>query len=192
MSYWPIVVLAAVVVSNTAQSQQTQSQELKLDLEQFPEQPAQDRPATEGNEQLQLDLKQFEAKDDNGELELNLEKFGQNGGDQTGQENTGVDAANKDPEINLEQFNQEDEPAVASDNGNGGIGKINNTGSAASKVADSDGSLSSDDRYLIKAGLWFLVFAIPVFLLMRARIRKRRRKYPNRRTTTTYDEENHR
>lgn len=186
MSYWPAITLVLAVVCTTAQSQQTESEGLKLNLEQF-EQPAQQQPAGGSDGQLQLNLEQFNDKTNeqqgnsqkSDELELNLEKFDRNSTGQT-------------PTVNAENTGA-GQRQTGSGNGDSGIGKMNNTGSAASRVEDSDGTLSSDDRYLIKTGLWFLVIAIPIFLLMRSRLRRRNRQRPNRRVIrTTYDEENHR
>jgi len=177
VSYWPALALALAVVCTTVQSQQTESEGLKLNLEQFPEQPAQQQAPGKDDEQLQLNLEQFDEKSE--ELELNLEKFDKN-------------SKAQNPSVNAENTGAGQSQSNV-DNGDSGIGKINNTGSAASKVDNADGTLSSDDRYLIKTGLWFLAIAIPVFLIMRARIRRRRRQFPNRRVTrTNYDEENHR
>ncbi len=200
MFYRFVSVLALLLACNVAFSQQTQSNNLELKLEQFPAQPADG-----ANSELQLDLNQFEQQQTNQfeqqqtnqfeqqqtneSLELNLEQFEQN--KQTTQsveepENTAL-------EVNLEQFGK-DENLPQNEQEKPGLGKINNTGSAATKIDDTHTAGESDDVYLLKAGLWLLAVAIPVFLFMRARIRRRRRARAHlpRPRRPTYDESDHR
>lgn len=197
MFYRFVSALALLSACSVAFSQQTQPNDLELKLEQFPAQPV-----SETDNKLELDLNQFEQQQANEKLELNLDQFEQNK-----PTNRSVEEAEKKVlEVNIEQFEKDGNPPeneqsldINSDNTNvntekPGLGKINNTGSAATKIGDTDTSEVSDDAYLLKAGLWLLAVVIPVFLFMRARIRRRRRSRAHNPTPRrpTYDERNHR
>jgi len=202
------------VVCSVAFSQQTQSPGLELNLEKFPEQSTNEqrtteKPAIEKNNELQLDLNQFDQQQDSKELELNLEQFNdktqtdrsQPTNSQAG--STQDEAASTTPKLNLEQFEKNDDvpgaleqsldvsPPASVDNP---AGKINTSGSAARKIGESDTAELDDNMELLKAGFWLLVVALVIFLLIRARIRKRRRARPpgTKQYHKPYDESNHR
>lgn len=164
-----ISMFALATVCVAAYSQQSQSPGLELNLEQFPEQSA-----NEKDSDLQLDLKQFDQQESKN-LELNLEQF---------------DEKKDTPKALEESLNVEPKPSTV----DSPIGKINTSGSSATKIEGPNTAELDDNMVLLKAGFWLFAIALIIFLLIRARIRKRRRSRPpgTGQYQRNYDEQDHR
>ena len=167
--------------SGIAQHSVTGSQELQLNLEQFPDTGNQTDDETR-TDKLELNLEQFENSDQtdsapanpDGELKLNLEQFDTTGKSQSDDLELNLDqfesnnqsptknkvqAAGNELELNLDKF----------DNNNKPVTQINNTGSRSARVEKSAGSKSNYLPLFIGTGLLFLA----LFVIF-SRRRKRR------------------
>ncbi len=84
-----------------------QTNDLELNLEQFPEQKT-------AGEDLELNLEQFEKSGNEKELELNLEQFENNTGQSSESQSQKAPANNTtDSNLDLEKFDQKNAPSVA-------------------------------------------------------------------------------
>lgn len=143
--------------SGIAQQSVTGSQELQLNLEQFPDTGNQTDDETR-TDKLELNLEQFDTtgKSQSDDLELNLDQFESNNQSPTKNK---VQAAGNELELNLDKF----------DNNNKPVTQINNTGSRSARVEKSAGSKSNYLPLFIGTGLLFLA----LFVIF-SRRRKRR------------------
>jgi len=144
-------VCTALFLLNSVVAQQSGagSQELKLDLEQFPNTGNQDAGDQAGSDtpgdELELNLEQFDNSDQtapvssNEELELNLEQF----------DNTD-ERESDDLELNLDQFDNKNEPAT----------QINNSGSSATRIEKTAVPKYNYLPLFIGGGLVFLAFMV--------------------------------
>jgi len=129
-----------------AQQSEIGSQELKLNLEQFPD--AGNQAGSEArSDELELNLEQFDNSDQttpvnsdsNEELKLNLEQF-----DNTGEQES------DDLELNLEQF----------DNKNKSVTQINSGGSGANRIENTESPKYNYLPLFIGGGLGLLALLV--------------------------------
>lgn len=123
------------------------NEELQLNLEQFDEQPSSEPTLQNGQgKQLELNLEQFDQADQNGEenLELDLEQFDKSGSNKE-----------KKPELNLEQFDNTDNSMNAE---------------AADTVTKQTGAPVYNTRFIIIIGC--LVALVILYLLFKRRRRR--------------------
>lgn len=177
-------VFIAILCVKPVFAQQTDAQQLQLDLDKFPDtsdQSASEQSTNSQNEELQLNLDQFDNKDpatvtndSNGELKLDLEQFDNN------QENP-----NKDLELNLEQFDQQknsndsETPTTDGeleldldkfDKNSESSAQVGKTDSSATRMSES-ASARYNYRHIFLVGGLVLI----VFLYFMSRRRKSRR-----------------
>lgn len=141
------VFISLIFSSNLLGQQATdESQELQLNLEQFPDEQS-------STKELELNLEQFDQTDSNNkdsELQLNLEQF----------DDSDQNSESGDLELNLEQFENESTT------------QINSTGSKAKEIDQSDNQKLELQPLYIAGGI-LLLFLFVMFIKKRKARRRR-------------------